>query len=157
MSELVEHYFDSAKKELRRADHLFFVSLKYTRTVDVIKSLIMRLISAFNFASKALLQKAQEDGLVEELPNLPRPMVNKIKQVYNDEQLNNYLELYLLLRKLDRAEFEREREFRRHVTMTAFINGDKVEVTIDIVFDYFNKTKEFLNYVDQILNEKDED
>ena len=37
---------DKAKEELKRVDHLFFVSLKYTKTVDVIKSLIDRLINA---------------------------------------------------------------------------------------------------------------
>ena len=31
---------DNAKQELKRADHLLYVTLKYTRTVDVIKNTI---------------------------------------------------------------------------------------------------------------------
>ncbi|PIN80250.1 hypothetical protein COV11_04345 [Candidatus Woesearchaeota archaeon CG10_big_fil_rev_8_21_14_0_10_30_7] len=157
MSEIVEHYFDNAKKELRRADHLFFVSLKYTRTVDVLKSLVMRLISSFHSANQALLQKVQETGEIEELPELPRIIVDKVKTCYANENLSNYLDLYLLLRRIDRAEFERAREFRRHVTMTAFVDDEKIEITIDIAFDYYTKTKEYLNQVRQILYGKDED
>ncbi len=33
-------YLDNAKNEMKRVDHLLFVSLKYTRTVDVIKSVM---------------------------------------------------------------------------------------------------------------------
>ncbi len=157
MSEVVEHYLDSAKKELRRADHLFFVSLKYTRTVDVLKSLIMRLISTFHFTTLSLLKNSEEKGEIEEIPELPRMIVDKLKSLYKDEQLNNFLDLYVLLRKIDRAEFERAREFRRHVTMTAFVDEKKLEVTIDIAFDYYTKTKEFLIYVDGLLHAKNED
>ena len=41
---------ENAVSQLKRADHLLYVTLKYTRTVDVIKSIIKRLISAFDFA-----------------------------------------------------------------------------------------------------------
>ena len=32
-------------EELKRVDHLFYVSLKYTRTVDMIKHVLERIIS----------------------------------------------------------------------------------------------------------------
>ena len=38
-----------AEKELKRVDHLIYVSLKYTRTVDVFKNIIKRLISTIDF------------------------------------------------------------------------------------------------------------
>ena len=40
---------DNAKEELKRVDHLFYVSLKYTRTADMMRHLIERLINAFSF------------------------------------------------------------------------------------------------------------
>ncbi len=45
---------DNAVRELRKVDHLVFVSLKYTRTVDVLKHIIKRMISAFDFMMDAL-------------------------------------------------------------------------------------------------------
>ncbi len=40
---MIEDLEDSALQELKRADHLIYVTLKYTRTVDVIKNTIKRL------------------------------------------------------------------------------------------------------------------
>ena len=37
---------ENAKEELKRVDHLIFVSLKYTRTVDVLLNVINRIISS---------------------------------------------------------------------------------------------------------------
>ena len=48
--------FEQAKGELRRADHLMYVSLKYTRTVDVIKSLIMRMLNTYDNLILSLLK-----------------------------------------------------------------------------------------------------
>ena len=50
--------FDEAVQELKRVDHLFWVSLKYTRTVDVIKHVIDRLISCIGFGFEALGQSS---------------------------------------------------------------------------------------------------
>ena len=50
---------DNAKEELKRVDHLIYVSLKYTRTVDVIKSIIERMINAFDFSIRAGLEYAK--------------------------------------------------------------------------------------------------
>ncbi len=55
----MEHEFlETAQDELKRADHLMFVSLKYTRTVDVIKSIITRLKAAIDAGFEVLLQAA---------------------------------------------------------------------------------------------------
>ena len=51
--------FELAVQELKRVDHLFWVSLKYTRTVDVIKNVIDRLISCVGFGLEAILKWAK--------------------------------------------------------------------------------------------------
>ncbi len=144
MSELLER----AKEELKRADHLMYVSLKYTRTVDVIKSLIERLINAFDFGVEALLKKSK----VSDIPKIPRVKVSMLEKVYSDdEKIRHYMQLYLLLRDINKAAFERAMEFRRHVIMTAHLDDKEVEVDIDIVEDYFKKTCEFIDYVESIV------
>ena len=44
-----------ANNELKRADHMLYISLKYTRTCDVMQNIIKRLIAAFDFGIEAML------------------------------------------------------------------------------------------------------
>ena len=56
---------EEAKEELKRVDPLVFVSLKYTRTVDVIKSVLERLIAAYEFIVMELLEYIKEQKKVQ--------------------------------------------------------------------------------------------
>jgi hypothetical protein len=145
----------NAKAELKRADHLISVSLKYTRTVDVIKHIIQRLITAMEFGMETLLKKAKAQKKLAEVPTLPRLRLEETRRLYGTSaEVMDYLSLYLLLKKADKAKFDRSQEFRRHVTMTAHLDtNDKIEINIDIITDYFEKVKEFLNFVERFINE----
>ena len=140
-----------AKEELKRADHLINVSLKYTRTVDVLKSIIERMINAYDNAIDALLKLAKEQKRIATIPELPRMRAETIKKVYDTPEVNAYIEFYYLLRKIDKSEFERAREYRRHVTMTAFIDSKEIEITIDIMYDYFEKIKDFIFFAEKAI------
>jgi len=143
----------NAKAELKRADHLIFVSLKYTRTVDVIRSIIERLIAAYDNAFESLLRHAKDAKLIPEVPQLPRLKIDALLRLYpTDEPLKNFIEFYQLLRKISKAQFTRSQEYRRHVAMIAEIDEEKVEITIDIINDYYEKTKEFISLVDAKIN-----
>lgn len=147
-----------AVQELKRADHSIAVSLKYTRTVDVIKSIIERLINTVGFCLDALLEHAKAKGTAAELAALPRLKAEQVKMVFsNDKKVVDFCDFFLLLRRVDKAKFERAQEYRRHVTMTAHLdNEENVEVTIDIITDYYDKTQEFLNYVGRMVTGKNE-
>lgn len=151
----VQEAYRQAKQELKRADHSITVSLKYTRTVDVIKSIIERLINAISYGLDALLEKAKEDGKITEVPELHRLKIEKVRSIYKDDQnITDLCEFFLLLRKIDKAKFTRAQEFRRNVTMTAYLDdGSSVEVTIDIITDYYAKTEEILEQIGAIINE----
>ena len=58
---------DDAIKELKRVDHLYYVSLKYTRTADMMKIMLERLISTFSFGMESLLKHAKEQKKIENL------------------------------------------------------------------------------------------
>ncbi len=149
---------DRAKKELNRADHLYHVSLKYTRTVDVLKSLIARLMNVIDSANEALLIKAKQEGTIPDVPKLPRLRIEAINKAYaDDETVKNYADFFLMLRKINKAEFTRAQEFRRHVTMTADVDSKKIEVTIDIIGDYYKRTQEYVQHVTDLIEGKKED
>ncbi|MBS3096141.1 hypothetical protein J4480_01755 [Candidatus Woesearchaeota archaeon] len=151
--------FDNAVQELKRVDHLFWVSLKYTRTVDVIKHVIERLISCIGFGLEALLKYAKEKKLVANIPVNEGLRCDLLKKTFPDNtELIDYINFYLRLRKLDKAEYKKREEFRRHVTMIATIDkGEIVEVSIDVLKEYYENTRNFISFVKKIINEEKED
>ena len=145
----------NARAEMKRADHLISVSLKYTRTVDVIKHVVQRLIDAMDFGMDSLLKYAKEKKKVDVVPTLPRIKLEQTRALFKDNlELMNYLELYTFLKKVDKAKLKRSQEFRRHVTMTATLDTkEEVEIDIDIITDYFERMKECMVLIDKIIRE----
>ena len=136
-----------AKEEIKRADHLVYVSLKYTRTVDVIKSIIERLINCHEYIIDALLLKLKTEKKIPAIPPAVTVKCDFIKKYYNDEHLNNYLEFFLLLRKMSKANFSRAKEYRRNVTMSLVSEDQVIEIDIDIITEYYKRTSELMDYV----------
>lgn len=141
----------NAYEELKRADHLIYVSLKYTRTVDVLKSVIDRLITTYDYAMLSLLKYYKSKKKIDSIPDSPIARALKLKGVGFDAFLHDSMDFYLLMRKISKADFTRAREFRRHVTMTVVIDGGALEINIDVIGEYFDKTKEFLAHVKNLV------
>jgi len=143
---------EQAQYELKRVDHLIYVSLKYTRTVDVIKNIIARLIATYDFVWDEFLLKAEKEKKIYEIPSAPGLKCSIIKKLYShDVKCLEFVDFYLLLRQLNNAEYTAHKEFRRHVAMRAhFSNGDYKEIDIDIITEYYKKTKEFLDHIKEM-------
>lgn len=149
---------DEAEDELKRVDHLLFVSLKYTRTVDVILNTINRMIQAYDRLIETLLRIAEHDGDIDEVPEAPRRRIEVVKDLYEeDEQVQDNVDLYDLLRKIKRSKHEREREYRRHVTLRTYIDGREEIVNIDICEEYYNFLTDFYEYVEEQVDEAAEE
>ncbi|MBU0665746.1 MAG: hypothetical protein ABIC91_04995 [Nanoarchaeota archaeon] len=142
---------NDAKEELKRVDHLIYVSLKYTRTVDVLLNIINRMIDFYDFVMEAILRYAVEKEKVENIPSAPRERGDLIKEIFEDEVIRDNINLYFLLRKLHKSNPEKEQEYRRHVTMTSYIENKKVIVNIDIISEYYAIQKEFLVYISSMI------
>ena len=151
--------FDLAIQELKRVDHLFWVSLKYTRTVDVIKHVIDRLINCIGYGLESLLKYAKEKKLLTHIPENAGLRIELLKKTFPENpELMDYINFYQRLRKLSKAEYSKREEFRRHVTMIATIDkGEIVEVSIDSLKEDYEKTKNFIRFVKKIINEEKEE
>jgi len=147
----MNQYLDDGIDELKRVDHLVFVSLKYTRTVDVIRSVIERIVSAYDFLLLALLTELKEKKKIKEVPNNPVMKCELLKEKYKDnpEMIEN-IEIYLMLRKILRSNYERRREYRRHVTMIVSLENKTVEMNIDVLTEYFDKIKNFAKLIQEV-------
>ena len=147
-----------AKEELKRVEHLISVSLKYTRTVDVFKSIIERMINAYDFLIEGFLEKAKSEKKIEHVPTAPRLRCEEMMKLFNnDEKMLEYMRFYIFLRSINRAEFDRRNEFRRHVTMITYLENDEIiDIKLDDISEYQEKIKEFVSYSEKLVGGKEE-
>jgi hypothetical protein len=147
---------NEAYEELKRVEHLIYVSLKYTRTVDVILNILTRMTDGYALMVDALIEYETEQGKVTFEPESIIERAMLVKQVFaNDDVVVDNMELYLLLRKLLRAKnVERENEYRRYVTMKTIVDGREEIVTIDIITNYCLYQREFFSHVRTIIEGK---
>lgn len=145
---------EDAREELKRVDHLIFVSLKYTRTVDVLLNVVKRMIDAYDFAIDALLKYGEDKRIIQdELPTNPIARTEMVLQTFKDPIIRGNMELYLLFRKIIKADHERLNEYRRHVTLKTMIEDNTIEIKIDHVTEYYTIIKEFVKYIDNLIRE----
>ena len=97
--------------EFKRADHLLFVSLKYTKTTDVIKNVIERWKSTIDLCIETLLMRAKRMKKIKEIPDAPLARTAILLKVYKDKQIRDTIELYLFFRKMTDMEQIRRAEF----------------------------------------------
>lgn len=143
-------------EELKRVEHLIYVSLKYTRTVDVILNILTRMTDGYALMVDAIIEYEMEQGKVTLEPESIIERAMLVKQLFaNDDVVVDNMELYLLLRKLLRAKnVERENEYRRYVTMKTVVDGREEIVTIDIITNYCLYQREFFSHVRTIIEGK---
>lgn len=152
-------YLEEADEELKRLDHIIFVSLKYTRTVDVIRNALHRLISTFDVIIEALLEQALEHKKIEAIPKSPSLRTNLVLEVYpEDKDLLTFMTFYVFLRELIKAEYGRREEYRRHVTMVTPLYGKKTaEIDIDNLETCQKVARQFFDHARLLMEGKKED
>ena len=143
---MIEDLPEKANDEIKRADHLVYVTLKYTRTVDVIKNTIKRLLNAFDYVILEALEFSKETKKIKEIPASNQDRVKLLKKLYRDNILG-YIKLYELLKEIDKADYIGREEYRKNVTLIVKVEGKTIQVDIPTLIDYFNKTKEFTDLI----------
>ncbi len=134
---------EEAREELKRADHLVYVSLKYTRTCDILMNTIKRLIEASDFVILALLERLRDK---KKIASIPEGSLNRVELLLEkDKKYKAHIKLYLLLNKIEGCEFDRREEYRKNVTMIAHLDRRDLEVTVPVLDEYFQKIKEFVD------------
>jgi hypothetical protein len=139
-----------AKDEIKRADHLIYVSLKYTRTCDIIQNIFKRLVAAYDLAILASLEKAKEKGKTEFIPESKMLRAESLYRL--KRKFKAHLDLYFFMKKIIVSDFGRREEYRKHVTMLSHITEDEVvEIDVPQVMEYFEKTKIFIQDVEEYI------
>ena len=137
---------NNIKDEIKRADHLIYVTLKYTRTVDVMKNVIKRLLSALDSGILELLEELKSNGKVSMIPPSPLARLELLEKLLKNE-VKDYIKFYSLLRKIDRGEYKKFEEYRKGV-MLVVKDKTPIEINVETLKGYFEKTKEFVNFIE---------
>ncbi len=140
----MEYLQGESKEELKRADHSIYVTLKYTRTADVLKNTIKRLISALELGILEGLMYAKDKKIIKEIPDSLKSKPDLLKKVFKQQDLTPYIDLYYLLRKIDKLPYTKREEYRKHVTLIAHEDGEKIEVNVPVLTSYYKQTREFI-------------
>ena len=120
-------------KEKTSADHLLYVSLKYTKTCDVILNLIARWKSMIEMSFNALLEKKIKDKKIPEMPKSPKQMIEFLRKFFKkSEAIQETIPLYVFFRKIPELNKTREGEFRKNVNLKVEGAGGKItEINMD--------------------------
>jgi len=144
---------EEAGEELKRADHLVYVSLKYTRTADVLLNSLSRMIESYDHLIMALLEYAKDTMGLETIPKTPIEKGRVLKEYYKQQEIHDNIDLYFLLRKISRSTYDSEQEYRRHVAILCTIDGREEIINIDIITQYLEFEKKFFSFVVKLIGE----
>lgn len=133
---------DSSNGQMLRADHLFHVTLKYTRTADVIKNLVKRLVNSLEYAITEILEKKK----VKNIPTIALMRADLLKKKFpKNKIIKELIKFYLQLKKIDKGKYSVGDEYRKNV---AIIVGD-IRIDIPKLRELLDKTKEFVRFANE--------
>lgn len=139
---------NNATEELKRVDHLIFVTLKYTRTVDVIRNVLERLVSTIDYQIADVLEHFRKKGKIASVPPATLIRCRKLEEIFpKNAEIKNMIDFYMGLKRLVTSEYKKKEEYRKNVAM---ITKD-AEITIDKLRDYADETKRYINYLKELM------
>jgi len=140
-------------KEKTSADHLMFVSLKYTKTCDVMMNLLARWKSLSERCFDAILEKGVEDGSVPAMPATPKQRIEFIKKYFvENKAVQDVVPLYIFFKRVPDLSFCRIGEFRKNVCLKVKMPRKDVEVNMEKLGEYYDTVECFMKEVKKILD-----
>ncbi len=143
--EILEDQVDTPEDELKRADHLVYVSLKYTRTCDIMKNAVKRMIAAYELSMDEYLESIRKIKKIKDVPTNYKEKVILVKKLIGSS-VNKYLVLYNLLKKINKADYTAIEEFRKNVTLRTK-DKKSLDIKVEHLYQYLETTKEFNKFI----------
>lgn len=141
-------------KEKISSDHLLYVSLKYTKTCDVILNLIKRWTIMIDHSVDGILEKAKKKKKVSVIPGAPRQKIELIKKTFKKEPLvMEAMEVYEFFKRVPNLNKKRECEFRKGVKLRIEDQGKEVIIDLEKLKEYSKKLDDFIGFVKRYLLE----
>lgn len=134
------------------ADHLLYVSLKYTKTGDVIINLILRWKSLINRCFDVLFKDAQKRKRIKAIPTIPKQRIEVLKELFKGNDIvMKVIEVYEFFYKIQGLEKNVEHEYRKNLTLNVFYNGNWIAINMDKLKEYNALLESFISFVKQVF------
>jgi hypothetical protein len=134
------------------ADHLLYVSLKYTKTCDVIVNLIFRWKKMIETSIEKILEHAKKRKKISSIPTNPVDTIKTARELFKkDKEVLEVIDLYEMFRKMRELKTERIGEFRKNVTLKISYQGKEIDVNLEKLGEYASMLEKFISKVKQFL------
>ena len=134
------------------ADHLLYVSLKYTKTCDVIINLILRWRKMIETSIEEILKKAHKKKKLPSIPTNPSKKIEDVRKLFKkDANFQEVIDMYEMFRKIEELKKERIGEFRKNVTLKVFYRGEEISINLEKLKIYADKLEKFISATKQFL------
>lgn len=139
---------DDIIKEKTSADHLLYVSLKYTKTCDVILNLLLRWKIMIEAGMDSLVEASKKKKKWKPVPDAPLAKYVQLKKLYAKvPEVADALKLYEFFREVEKLPKIRESEFRKGVNLKVEYKGDTVDVNLLQLAEYAEILERFISYL----------
>jgi len=139
-------------KEKTSADHLLYVSLKYTKTCDVILNLLARWKSLIELSFDAVIEKRIEDGKIPGKPGSPKERIEFMRKYFKKfDTIQNAVPVYIFFKRVPDLNKTREGEFRKNVNLKVIEPRRTTEINMEKLGEYAEIVENFVGEVRKIL------
>ncbi len=134
------------------ADHLLYVSLKYTKTCDVIINLLIRWRKMIETAINEILKHAKKKKKISSVPSNPIGKIEAARTLFKkDKNFQEVIDMYEMFRKIEELRKERSGEFRKNVNLKVFYRGEEININLDKLKIYADNLEKFISTTKQFL------
>lgn len=140
-------------KEKTSADHLLYVSLKYTKTCDVILNLIARWKSMIELCFDEILAHEVKKRRIPRIPGNPKERIEFMRTYFKKSKaIQDAIPLYVFFKRMPELQKRREGEFRKNVCLKIIEPGRETVIDMDKLKEYSEILEKFISEVKQILS-----
>jgi len=134
------------------ADHLLYVSLKYTKTCDVIINLLLRWQKMIETSIDEMLKHSKKKKKISFISSNPIGKIEQIRKLFKkDKEFLKVIDIYEMFRKIKELKKERIGEFRKNVTLKVFYRGKEININLEQLKIYAEMLEKFISTVKQFL------
>ena len=134
------------QRDLNTLEHMIYVSCKFTRTTEMLYKVMEQMVSTYeNFFGIAYQVLLREHSGFSDATN----KIQMLTRVLVERGVVADLSEYYLLKKLLISDFETMGEYRRNLSIIAFIDGEEYVINIPKLLDFYENLKRAITSLTQ--------
>lgn len=146
---IFKEILDQFERERKSAEHLLYVSLKYTKTSEVILNLLIRWEAMIDRGIELLIQKAKKKK--SDIPTAPKARELLVRKLYKDKIVLDIMDLYAIFRRIYTTEKIREFEFRKNLAVRVTIDNKETVINLEKLHEWDALLREFYFYIRKMV------